>query len=193
MEGPCLRLLALALLGILLASCASTPPVPAAPVVDPRVPLWTVDEARYAAMPAGEGSIAISLGEQTLRLLDGSQYPVIVTDCSTGKLEKPTPRGRFRILEKIVDKRSNKYGSYVDAQSGAVVAARSWEVAKPPGTQFLGAAMPYWMRLTWTGVGIHVGGFQRGQPSSMGCIRLPAEVQPLIYAKSIVGMPVMIE
>lgn len=156
-------------------------------------PRWTVDRALYDSMKSGGGSIGILLAEQRLTLWDREGRAVIETDCSTGVLGKETPTGRLRVLEKIQDKRSNKYGSYVSVETGDVVEPRSWLVNRPPGTRFLGTAMPYWMRLTWAGVGIHVGGFQRGLRTSMGCIRMPEGVQPLIFEKAFVGMPVRIE
>ena len=76
-------------------------------------------------MVPGEGSIAISLAGQRLQLLDSGRQLVVETDYSTGKAGNATLRGRFKILEKIVDKRSNKYGSYVSAETGEMVAPRS--------------------------------------------------------------------
>jgi hypothetical protein len=52
--------------------------------------------------------------------------------------------------------------------------------------------MPLWMRLTADGVGMHVGGFERGQPSSKGCIRCPEEGQRFFYQRCRVGTPVRV-
>ena len=52
--------------------------------------------------------------------------------------------------------------------------------------------MRYFMRLTDSGVGMHVG-ILPGYPASHGCIRLPAEIAPLIYSKVKLGTPVTIE
>ncbi|MCX6855431.1 MAG: L,D-transpeptidase [Verrucomicrobia bacterium] len=52
--------------------------------------------------------------------------------------------------------------------------------------------MPWWIRLTDDGVGIHVGGFERGQPTSHGCIRCLEEAQKLFYDKTKIGTPVCI-
>lgn len=40
--------------------------------------------------------------------------------------------------------------------------------------------MPYWMRLTPTGVGMHVG-YVPGRPASHGCIRLKREVAVQLF------------
>ncbi len=163
------------------------------PSLESSLPRWTVNQALYEAMEPGAGSINIVLADQRLTLLDREGSTVIETDCSTGMVGKETPQGHFHILGKIQDKRSNRYGSYVSESTREIVEPRSWLVARPPGTRFLGTSMPYWMRVTWAGVGIHVGGFQRGQRTSMGCIRMPEGVQPLLFEKSAVGMRVRIE
>ena len=42
------------------------------------------------------------------------------------------------------------------------------------------------------GVGMHIG-ILPGYPASHGCVRLPAEIAPLIYAKVRVGTKAVIE
>lgn len=184
---------ALGCLAFFLCSCGLTspslPPTPA----PPATPQYEINAEVYQGLQRGEGRIAISLQEQRLTLSDPLGRVAIVTDCSTGIDGHETPIGTFSIKEMLVDKRSNKYGQYVSKETGEVVVAKSWEVSKaPPGTKYLGIEMPYWMRLTWDGVGLHVGKFPPGQRSSFGCIRLPEEVQPLIYQKSRLGMLVQI-
>ncbi|MCX7868743.1 MAG: L,D-transpeptidase family protein, partial [Terrimicrobiaceae bacterium] len=61
----------------------------------------------------------------------------------------------------------------------------------PPGTTFLGAPMPYWMRLTPSGVGLHQG-FLPGVPDSRGCIRLPEKMARVFYENAPLGTPVQI-
>jgi lipoprotein-anchoring transpeptidase ErfK/SrfK len=52
--------------------------------------------------------------------------------------------------------------------------------------------MKWFCRLTWNGVGMHVG-ILPGYPASHGCVRLPADIAPLIYQKVKIGTPVTIE
>jgi lipoprotein-anchoring transpeptidase ErfK/SrfK len=52
--------------------------------------------------------------------------------------------------------------------------------------------MKYFCRLTGGGVGMHIG-ILPGYPASHGCVRLPAEIAPLIYKNVKVGTPVRIE
>ena len=61
----------------------------------------------------------------------------------------------------------------------------------PSGTHYEGAPMKWFMRLTNEGVGMHIG-ILPGYPASHGCVRLPAEIAPLIYSKVKVGTPVEI-
>ena len=52
--------------------------------------------------------------------------------------------------------------------------------------------MPYWMRLTWDGVGMHVGSFPKRTRCSFGCIRVFKKAQPWIYNKTRVGTEVTV-
>jgi len=56
-----------------------------------------------------------------------------------------------------------------------------------------GRPMPYWMRLTSYGIGMHVGPIPYpGSPASHGCIRLPEGPARLVFASAKVGTPVKI-
>ena len=53
--------------------------------------------------------------------------------------------------------------------------------------------MPYWMRLTTYGVGLHAGEIPRpGEAASHGCIRLPREFVPQLYEVTKVGTRVRV-
>jgi hypothetical protein len=53
--------------------------------------------------------------------------------------------------------------------------------------------MPYWMRLTSYGIGMHGGLIpEPGKPASHGCIRLPKQFVPLLYEAVDIGTPVTI-
>ena len=52
--------------------------------------------------------------------------------------------------------------------------------------------MKFFMRLTDGGVGMHIG-ILPGYAASHGCVRLPAEIAPLIYARVKVGTSVRVE
>jgi len=116
------------------------------------------------------------------------------TYVATGRRGYSTPTGTFRISEKIVDKRSNRYGMIVDANGRVVNSNATAGLHRvPPGGKFVGARMPYWMRLTGNGVGLHAGPIPRpGAPASHGCIRLPYSLATRLYSIAPVGTPVTI-
>ncbi len=79
----------------------------------------------------------------------------------TGTPDKPTPRGSFTITQKNKNHRSNLYH----------------------------VPMPYFMRLTNDGIGLHVGKVNR-KPSSHGCIRVPNAPCQLLFRQVSLGTPV---
>ena len=158
-------------------------------------PTFRVDEASYALADPAETRIVINLDAQSLRLIDRNGAVLVESDASTGVPGHETPVGTFEILEKLPTKRSNRYGRYVRPGTGEIVVAQAWTHPgpRPEDTVYEGIEMPLWMRVTWDGIGIHQGRFPRGMRSSHGCIRMPLAAQERIFAKSIVGTPVVVE
>jgi len=116
------------------------------------------------------------------------------TYVASGRSGFRTPTGTFRISEKIVNKRSNRYGSIVNANAETVRSGATAGVHRVPSSgRFVGAKMPYWMRLTGNGVGMHSGPIPNsGAPASHGCIRLPYAMSQKLYTMAPVGTPVTI-
>ena len=112
---------------------------------------------------------------------------------ATGKEGHGTKPGSYKITEKIVDKHSNRYG-WVEDEFGNVVNGD----AKPSspvgeGQMYVPAPMPFWMRLTSYGIGMHAGVIPKpGETASHGCIRLPKEFVPILFDSVEVGTPVTI-
>jgi len=150
-----------------------------------------VDQRLLGAVNSSNSRIEIDLSEQRARVYRrGSDSPVIETQISSGKPGYSTPTGTYHIREKLVHKRSTLYGRWVDS-SGATVRSDGDSRYRPAGgSRFIGAEMPYWMRVTG-GIGMHIG-YVADYPASHGCIRVPEAVQPLIYSKVGVGTPVTI-
>lgn len=150
------------------------------------------NETVLARTNASNASIRVDLSAQRAYLMNGSElamdYPV-----ATGRSEYPTPTGNFRILEKIkTDKRSSAYGRIYGADGELVNSnADSRKDPVPEGGKFVGAPMPYWMRITWDGVGMHKGNVPR-YPASHGCIRTHYKAVPTVFAKVRVGTRVTI-
>lgn len=141
----------------------------------------------------GPLSVNIDLSEQKAYLFKNGQN-VGWTYVATGRSGFATPTGTFRIMEKIVDKRSNRYGMVLDRHGNVVNSNATAGVSRiPPGGRFVGAQMPYWMRITGYGVGMHAGPIPNpGAPASHGCIRLPRDMAQTIYQHAPVGARVTI-
>ncbi len=137
----------------------------------------------------GPVRVTIDLSEQRAYIFRNSEN-IGWSYVATGRSGYRTPTGTFYISEKKVDKRSNRYGSIVDA-SGDVI--RSNATAGMGGGRFVGAKMPYWMRLTGNGVGMHAGAIPNpGSPASHGCIRLPYAMAQQLYSVAPSGTRVTI-
>jgi lipoprotein-anchoring transpeptidase ErfK/SrfK len=132
--------------------------------------------------------VLVSLAKQRAYLLVGDQV-YIDTPISSGKRQGMTPTGSFKVVEKDKDHRSSLYGDFVDRKGRTVRAGISTKVdSAPSGTRYVGAPMKYFCRFNGA-VGMHVG-IRPGYPASHGCVRLPAQIAPLIYEKVKVGTQV---
>lgn len=118
--------------------------------------------ALAAAEKAGR-HIVIQLGKQRGSFMEGAKEIRSFRVCS-GKRSTPTPKGHFHVMEKHKDHRSNLYNN---------------------------AAMPFFMRLTVDGVGLHQGPV-RSWPASHGCIRLRYDDARYLFEQCEVGTPVFV-
>jgi lipoprotein-anchoring transpeptidase ErfK/SrfK len=107
--------------------------------------------------------ILISLSEQRLYAYHGNEM-VAWSNVSTGKAGHETPVGTFKITQKHIDHYSSIYNN---------------------------APMPYFMRLTNDGVGLHAG-MLPGYAASHGCIRLPMGMVKELYQHTASGTPVQV-
>lgn len=152
--------------------------------------VWTNQEL-LPQTNASNSHIIIDLAKQRGMLMKGDAI-VIDYPITSGKGSHPTPRGEFRVMEKIVDKNSNKYGRILDAEGNTVkYPADITKHEVPEGGRFNGSPMRYWMRLTGDGVGLHVGPLRR-YPASHGCIRGPSATHPIVFRKTAVGTRVVV-
>jgi lipoprotein-anchoring transpeptidase ErfK/SrfK len=177
---------------VVLAACApvEVAPPPALPAVPVQVQVlyeWHA-EGLY-----GEPSVVIDLQMQRAEVFIGGQHAGWSV-VATGKEGFGTPAGDYTILQKVVNKHSTLYGRIVDAGGNIVKADADVRRDTPPlGGRFLYAPMPYWMRLTWRGIGMHAGPIPRpGNPASHGCIRLPRAFAIQLYQIVRIGTPVRI-
>lgn len=191
LENHAMRLICLLSLSV-LPSCALLVKKSAALMVPKGE--YRVNDTVVAGLKAEETRIEIDLTRQEMRMLDRDGVEAVWTQISTGRQGSPTPTGDFKVLEKLPTKFSNRYGKWVMKDTREVVVWRIWEHPgpQPPGTEYEGYEMKYWLRLTWPGVGIHHGDFKPGELSSKGCIRVPEEPQRVIWEHAKLGTPVTI-
>ena len=144
----------------LLASCANQTPDPALSKTDPKYVnpheagtydhfkaeknypkthnTWTNTQLR-ASTNASNSWLRIDRSIQRGFLMNGDEV-VIDYPISSGKRSHPTPAGEYKILEKIVDKSSNKYGRMYDAEGKLVNSdANAFTDPIPEGGKFVGA------------------------------------------------------
>jgi lipoprotein-anchoring transpeptidase ErfK/SrfK len=162
-------------------------PNPGSPELLDNVSYWDGD------FVGGSPRIEINLSEQKAFFFKGDQI-VGIALVATGKEGYNTPAGQYRIMEKTADKKSNLYGWIYDG-AGNVINTDA-DIRKdrvPSGGRFEGADMPFWMRLTSSGIGMHLGPIPvPGQPASHGCIRISKKVASTFFANVAVGTPVSI-
>ncbi|MBV9658266.1 MAG: L,D-transpeptidase family protein [Verrucomicrobia bacterium] len=140
---------------------------------------------------SGSPSIEVHLSEQRAYFYKGDTL-VGVSQVSTGREGYNTPPGNFKVIQKDKDHRSSLYGDYVDPATQQVVVkdAEAGKTPQPPGTVFLGASMPYFLRVHG-GVGMHAG-YLPGVPASHGCIRMPEFMAENFFNHASTGTPVSI-
>ncbi|MEO6848828.1 MAG: L,D-transpeptidase [Chthoniobacterales bacterium] len=149
------------------------------------------DAAILAQATPEDTSIIISIKDQRgllfVHKMVAMDFPI-----ASGRKDHPTPLGEFKIRDKQKTYGSNVYGKIYDA-TGVVTnsSANAKTDVIPEGGKFEGASMPYWMRLTDDGVGLHTG-YVPGHPASHGCVRMPDRITPVVYVHVKIGTPVEI-
>jgi hypothetical protein len=181
-------LFAVALLGALaIAGCAPVRPVSAS-TASPRPILyeWFDDGG------PGDLHIRINLSNQKAYYTRNGR-PVGWSYVAAGRPGNDTPTGDFEVSELTIDKQSNRYG-WIENEFGETVNHDATpKDAVPAGGRYVPAPMPFWMRLTDYGIGMHAGHIPSpGYPASHGCIRLPKPLAPLVFENVRVGTTVFI-
>lgn len=128
--------------------------------------------------------VDVSLSKQNVYVMEGDRCLMAVAT-SVGIANKPTPKGRFRIYNKIENKRSGSYGFRV--QGKRVVPA---EAGSNISGRYVGYPMGYWCEFA-PAYGFHQG-FVHPYPRTHGCLRLHGEAAPKFFALVRIGTPVSI-
>lgn len=134
--------------------------------------------------------VEIKLGEQRIYFMQGAlvvgEGPV-----STGRAGFDTAPGSYKVLVKEKLHYSNLYGEFVDKNGRTVNTSAEAGDPIPKGLSYRPSPMPYFLRISDTGMGMHEG-WLPGYAASHGCIRLPRKLAPLIFPAIPVGCPVII-
>lgn len=159
----------------------------------PQGASYTTDTVSYwdGDGVSGPPAIVIDLGDQRAYFYKGGTLAG-VSSLSTGDEGHPTTTGRFKIIEKDKNHRSNLYGDFVDAAGTVVVRdVTAGKDKPPPGTSFLGSEMTHFMRFNG-GAGMHKG-FLPGYAASHGCVRMPAHMAEIFFNNVSIGTPVTVQ
>ncbi len=171
----------------------SAPPPPVLPMEPQEAPPAKGKRWEWSGDKRQITHIWIDTDTQKARFYDGPEQ-VGWSYVASGVKKFPTPTGKFAVIGKEKTKESNLYGKIYDAEGKVVVSdAKRGRHKIPPGGRFAGAKMPYFLRLTYDGVGLHAGPIPRpGHPASHGCIRLPAPLAERLFTQVAPGTQVTI-
>ncbi len=153
--------------------------------------MWRGSALALVPQSAQEARVEILLKEQRGRLYLREQIAMDFPVCSGRYGGHETPKGTFRISQKVKEYRSNRYGYYADANGDYVKGGAETGKPGPKGTHFKGAAMPYWMRFNGA-IGLHVGDVHR-EGESHGCVRVPEEACSILFDKLSIGSTVVVK
>jgi peptidoglycan hydrolase-like protein with peptidoglycan-binding domain len=146
--------------------------------------------------------LKVNISQQRINLYVNGKV-ALSSPCTTGakrKLEpntrvirdKRTPKGIFKIKEKIADKRSSIFGKfYINGR--LVYKGDRRKYRGPKNAKYVGASLKHWMRLTDSGIGLHASKYIKRYPGTNGCIRLPYKVAKLLFSKVNKGTRVVID
>jgi hypothetical protein len=157
-----------------------------APAIPDDVSYWAGDGV------SGTPLIRINRREQKAYFYKGGEV-VGVSRISSGREDKGTPPGSYRITDKNKNHKSNLYGVFKNAAGETIddhVDVREKPVP-PPGAHFVPAPMPNFMRFNGA-VGLHTG-YLPGYPASAGCVRMPHHMSEKFYEHAPVGTTVIVE
>ena len=126
---------------VVFSSCGVGGAKPVPPPPEPVLYGWHDDGG------PGKVTVRISLPDQIAEYERGGR-PIGWSYVATGKEGHGTRAGTYRIMEKIEDKYSNKYGWIEDEFGNVVDGDAKVGDRVPKGMKYVAAPMPFWMRLS---------------------------------------------
>lgn len=156
------------------------------PAIHDDISYWDGDDV------TGSPLIKINRAEQKAYFYKGGKL-VGVSKISSGKEDKGTPAGSYKIIQKNKDHRSNIYGVFKDKVTGETIddSVDIREKQVPPGAIFVNAPMPNFMRFNGA-IGLHTG-YLPGYPASSGCVRMPHHMAEKFFENVEIGTPVIVQ
>lgn len=147
------------------------------------------NDALLKRAEAENTTVRVDLSDQRAQLLVDDRV-ALDAPCCTGKAGKTTPVGIFPIKEKIRDKRSSIFGSLY--RNGRRIYKGDRRKYGGSYDSYVGSALPFWMRLCDSGIGLHGSKYVHRHPRSNGCVRMPDEAVSTIYSVVGEGTPVKV-
>lgn len=141
---------------------------------------------------SGSPLIRINRSEQKAFFYKGGLL-VGVSRISSGREDKGTPAGSYKITEKSRNHKSSIYGVFKSRETGETIdeSVDIREKKIPAGAYFVNAPMPNFLRFNGA-IGMHTG-YLPGYPASAGCIRMPHHMATKFFDNSEIGTPVIVE
>lgn len=141
------------------------------------------DAVAYKPRNPNDVRVKVSLQNRAVYVMEGER-PLLVTATAIGTPSHPTPKGNFRVYNKIAKKRSGSYGFSVEG--GAIRPVKASEARG----RYVGFPMAYWVEFS-PAYGFHEGSVWP-MPRTHGCLRLHKNVAPKFYELARMGTPVSI-
>ncbi len=144
------------------------------------------DPVGYKPKNPSNVQVKVSLQNRMVYVMEGNK-PLLVTATAIGLPTKPTPRGNFRVIEKIENKRSGSYGFWVKGDT--IIAGTSGQ-CPGSGFRYVGFPMQYWVGFS-PGYGLHTGSVWP-IPRTHGCLRIHENAARELFEIVRLGTPVNI-
>ena len=144
------------------------------------------DPVGYKPKDPSNVRVKVSLQNRMVYVMEGNK-PLLVTATAIGTPANPTPKGNFRVIDKIENKRSGSYGFWVKGDS--IIAGKSSQ-SPGAGYTYKGFPMQYWAAF-YPAYGFHVGSVWP-TPRTHGCLRLHENAAREFYEIVRMGTPVSI-
>jgi lipoprotein-anchoring transpeptidase ErfK/SrfK len=158
----------------------------AAAVTSPRAVIGSI----YASNMGSGTRVIINLTEQRAYLIEGGKVSLI-SPIASGKPGWSTPTGKFSIMSKDIDHRSQSFGSVVDGSGRIATSNATPGSYVPPGFHYRPAPMPYYMEFS-EAIGMHAG-YLPGYPASHGCVRMPRDLAEQFFERVKIRTPVTVD